>query len=338
VGANKNSIKIIGEETDRHVQGYFVYDSKKAGATTVSHLRTSPRPIRSAYLISKARFVACHQFEFLERVDVLEHAVEGAVFLLNAPYSADEVWERLPGDVQQQLIDKRIRFYTIDASAVARQAGMGGRINTIMQTCFFAISGVLPRADAIAQIKHAIDKTYSKRGAEVVKRNFEAVDTTLARLQEVAVPSGVTATHGRPPLVSALAPDFVALTLAFWCVRQPRLVGLASAWGLGLLVDAGNGVLLGQHALAYSALAFFAIALSRRILWFDAWGQMLHVLLMLEGAQLVALGVRVAAGAEFPGWSLFLGPLAATLLWPVVTWLLLIPQRRPLSADANRPL
>jgi len=209
VGANKNSIKIIGEETDLHVQGYFVYDSKKAGATTVSHLRTSPRPIRSSYLISKARFVACHQFEFLERVDVLEHAVDGAVFLLNAPHGAHQVWDRLPSEVQEQLIAKRIRFYTIDASEVARETGMGGRINTIMQTCFFAISGVLPRGQAIAQIKHAIEKTYSKRGAEVVKRNFEAVDRTLAHLQEVPVPSGVTATHGRPPLVSALAPDFV---------------------------------------------------------------------------------------------------------------------------------
>jgi len=209
VGANKNSIKIIGEETDLHVQGYFVYDSKKSGATTVSHLRTSPRRIRSAYLISKARFVACHQFEFLERIDVLEHALEGAVFLLNAPCAADEVWGRLPGEVQQQLIDKRIRFYTIDASAVARETGMGGRINTIMQTCFFAISGVLPRDEAITQIKHAIEKTYSKRGAEVVKRNFQAVDRTLAHLQEVPVPSEVTATHVRPPLVSSRAPDFV---------------------------------------------------------------------------------------------------------------------------------
>ncbi len=136
----------------------------------------------------------------------------------------------------------------------------------------------------------------------------------------------------------ALAPDFVALTLAFWCVRQPRLVGLATAWVLGLLVDAGNGVLLGQHALAYSALAFCAIALSRRILWFETWGQMLHVLLLLEGTQLVALGVRVAAGAEFPGWSLFAGPLAATALWPAVTWLLLIPQRRPVEIDENRPI
>ncbi|MEQ1908332.1 MAG: pyruvate:ferredoxin (flavodoxin) oxidoreductase [Vicinamibacterales bacterium] len=209
VGANKNSIKIIGEETALHVQGYFVYDSKKSGATTVSHLRTSPRRIRSAYLISKARFVACHQFEFLERVDVLEHAADGAVFLLNAPYPTGEVWGRLPTEVQQQLIDKRIRLYAIDASAVARETGMGGRINTIMQTCFFAISGVLPREEAIAQIKHAIDKTYGKRGAEIVKRNFQAVDATLANLQEVPVPSEVTATHGRPPMVSALAPEFV---------------------------------------------------------------------------------------------------------------------------------
>jgi len=136
----------------------------------------------------------------------------------------------------------------------------------------------------------------------------------------------------------ALAPDFVALTLAFWCVRQPRLVGLATAWVLGLVVDAGNGVLLGQHALAYSALAFFAIALSRRILWFEAWGQMLHVLLLLEGAQLVALGVRLVAGAEFPGWSLFAGPLAAAALWPALSWLLLIPQRRPIEIDENRPI
>ncbi len=136
----------------------------------------------------------------------------------------------------------------------------------------------------------------------------------------------------------ALAPDFVALTLAFWCVRQPRLVGLATAWGLGLLVDAGNGVLLGQHALAYSALAFCAIALSRRILWFENWGQMLHILLLLEGTQLVSLGVRLATGAEFPGWSLFAGPLAAAALWPAVAWLLLIPQRRPIEVDVNRPI
>jgi pyruvate-ferredoxin/flavodoxin oxidoreductase len=209
VGANKNSIKIIGEETDLHVQGYFVYDSKKSGATTVSHLRTSPRPIRSAYLIARARFVACHQFEFLERIDVLEHAADGAVFLLNAPYGPQEVWDHLPRELQEHLIEKRIRFFTIDASTVARMTGMGGRINTIMQTCFFAISGVLPRDEAIAQIKKAIEKTYAKRGAEVVKRNFEAVDATLVNLHEVSVPAAVTTTRGRPPLVAREAPDFV---------------------------------------------------------------------------------------------------------------------------------
>jgi pyruvate-ferredoxin/flavodoxin oxidoreductase len=209
VGANKNSIKILGEETDKFVQGYFVYDSKKAGATTVSHLRTSPRPIRSAYLISKARFVACHQFEFLDRIDMLEHAADGAVFLLNAAFDGDGVWDRLPREVQQQVIDKHLRVYAIDASAVAKRAGMGGRINTIMQTCFFAISGVLPRDEAIAQIKHAIEKTYSKRGAEVVKRNFDAVDRALAELHEVRVPQAVTSTQQRPPLVSPDAPDFV---------------------------------------------------------------------------------------------------------------------------------
>jgi pyruvate-ferredoxin/flavodoxin oxidoreductase len=209
VGANKNSIKIIGEETDLQVQGYFVYDSKKSGAVTVSHLRTGPRPIRSAYLISKARFVACHQFEFLERFDVLERAVDGAVFLLNAPYPAGEVWDHLPSDVQAQMIEKHVRFFVIDASAVARESGMGGRINTVMQTCFFAISGVLPHDEAIAQIKHAIEKTYAKRGGEVVRRNFEAVDATLAHLHEVPLPPAVTATRARPPLVSAAAPDFV---------------------------------------------------------------------------------------------------------------------------------
>lgn len=135
-----------------------------------------------------------------------------------------------------------------------------------------------------------------------------------------------------------LAPDFVALTLAFWCVRQPRRVGLGSGWALGLLVDAGNGVLLGQHALAYSVLAFAAIALSRRVLWFDLWGQSLHVLLLLEGAQAVSLGVRLAAGADFPGWTLFAGPAFATLLWPLVTWVLLLPQRRPVTIDETRPL
>ncbi len=228
VGANKNSIKILGAETDRHVQGYFVYDSKKAGATTVSHLRTSPRPIRSAYLIQHARFVACHQFEFLERIDVLEHAHDGAVFLLNAPGGSDGIWERLPREVQQQLIDKHLRFYVIDASAVAQQAGLGGRINTIMQTCFFAISGVLPRDEAIAQIKRAIDKTYRKRGPEVVTRNWAAVDATLAHLQDVVVPTAVTATRARPPAVSGEAPDFVQRVTAMLVAGKGDLLPVSA--------------------------------------------------------------------------------------------------------------
>ena len=238
VGANKNSIKIIGTETDLYVQGYFVYDSKKAGATTISHLRTSPRPIRSAYLIQKARFVACHQFEFLDRIDVLEHAADGSVFLLNAPGGADGVWERLPREVQQQIIEKHIRFYAIDASVVARQAGMGGRINTIMQTCFFAISGTLTRDEAIRQIKHAIDKTYRKRGPEVVKRNWEAVDLTLAHLHEVPVPAAITVTHARPPVVSTLAPDFVQRVTAVLMAGKGDLLPVSAfpvdgSWPLG---------------------------------------------------------------------------------------------------------
>ena len=209
VGANKNSIKIIGRETDLFVQGYFVYDSKKAGAITVSHLRVSPRPIQSAYLVQHARFVACHQFEFLDRLDVLAHAADDATFLLNAPGPAESVWDRLPREVQQQILDKRLRFFSIDAAAVARESQMGGRINTIMQTCFFAISGVLPREEALGHIKKAIEKTYGKRGPEVVKRNWAAVDRTLANLHEITVPLTVTSPRRRPPLISADAPDFV---------------------------------------------------------------------------------------------------------------------------------
>jgi pyruvate-ferredoxin/flavodoxin oxidoreductase len=209
VGANKNSIKIIGEETDNHAQGYFVYDSKKAGAVTISHLRFGPRPIRSTYLIGRANFVACHQYDFLDRFDMLASAAPGAVFLLNAPYGPDAAWDHLPREAQEQILEKDLRFFVIDAYAVARAAGMGGRINTIMQTCFFAISGVLPRDEAIARIKEAIEKTYGKRGAEVVQRNFKVVDAAIAHLHEVPVPATATATRRRPPVVSAEAPDFV---------------------------------------------------------------------------------------------------------------------------------
>jgi len=209
VGANKNSIKIIGEETPNFAQGYFVYDSKKAGAVTVSHLRFGPRMIRSSYLIRKANFVACHQFPFLERYDMLQHAARGSVFLLNAPMGKDEIWNELPREVQKDIIEKKLRFFVIDAYRVAKDAGLGVRINTIMQTCFFAISGVLPRDEAIAKIKEAIEKTYGKKRPDLVKRNFEAVDSTLANLFEVTVPAKVTATRERPPVVSPEAPEFV---------------------------------------------------------------------------------------------------------------------------------
>ncbi|HEU5348093.1 MAG TPA: 2-oxoacid:acceptor oxidoreductase family protein, partial [Ktedonobacterales bacterium] len=187
VGANKNSIKIIGEDTDNFAQGYFVYDSKKSGSVTTSHLRFGPQPIRAPYLIEQANFVACHQFSFLERLDVLKQAAPGAIFLLNSAYGPDDVWAHLPVEIQRTITERKLRFYVIDADRVARDTGMGGRVNTIMQTCFFAISGVLPREQAIAAIKQSIKKTYGKRGEAVVQRNFQAVDQTLAHLFEVHV-------------------------------------------------------------------------------------------------------------------------------------------------------
>ncbi|MGH7785273.1 MAG: pyruvate:ferredoxin (flavodoxin) oxidoreductase, partial [Candidatus Binatia bacterium] len=209
VGANKNSIKIIGAETEHWAQGYFVYDSKKAGAVTISHLRFGPQPIRSAYLVRRASFVACHQFEFLDRFDVLGALAPGGVFLLNAPQAPAAVWDALPSEVQAALIERQARFYVIDAYRVARDAGLGGRINTIMQTCFFSISGVLPPAEAMARIKGAIAKSYGKRGPVVVEQNAAAVDAALAHLHRVPLPGQVSATRGRPPLVAAAAPDFV---------------------------------------------------------------------------------------------------------------------------------
>jgi len=209
VGANKNSIKIIGEETDNWAQGYFVYDSKKSGQVTLSHLRFGPKPIRAPYLITQAQFVACHQFSFLERFDVLKYAMPGGVFLLNSIYGPDEVWDHLPIETQKGIIEKKLRFYVIDANEVAQKTGMGGRINTIMQTCFFAISGVLPREQAIKEIKKAIEKTYGKRGEAVVQRNFEAVDRTLENLFEVKVPDQITSKLTRRQPVPENAPEFV---------------------------------------------------------------------------------------------------------------------------------
>jgi pyruvate-ferredoxin/flavodoxin oxidoreductase len=209
VGANKNSIKIIGEETDFNAQGYFVYDSKKSGSQTVSHLRFGPRPIRSTYLIQSANFIGCHQFNFLEKADVLRYAAQGAVFLLNSPFGAGEVWDHLPRVVQEQILAKKLKFYVIDGYKVGRETGMGTRINTIMQTCFFAISGVLPRDEAIEKIKYTIKKTYGRKGEDVVRKNYEAVDQTLANLHEVKVPAGATSRLELPPVVSPKAPGFV---------------------------------------------------------------------------------------------------------------------------------
>jgi pyruvate-ferredoxin/flavodoxin oxidoreductase len=209
VGANKNSIKIIGNETPNYAQGYFVYDSKKSGSMTTSHLRFGPNPIRSSYLITRASFIACHNFSFLEKMDVLEAAMPGATFLLNSPFSAAEVWDNLPKTTQQTIISKKIEFYVIDGYKVARDAGMGTRINTIMQTCFFAISGVLPRDEAIEQIKKAIKKTYGKRGEAVVAKNFAAVDHALAHLEKVQVPAKASSGFDLVPAISPKAPEFV---------------------------------------------------------------------------------------------------------------------------------
>jgi pyruvate-ferredoxin/flavodoxin oxidoreductase len=209
VGANKNSIKIIGENTDLHCQGYFVYDSKKSGSRTVSHLRFGPDPIHSPYLIQSANFIACHQFEQVQKIEILKDAAAGAVFLLNSPYGPDEVWDQLPRPVQQTIIDRNIELHVIDARSVAREVGMGKRLNTIMQACFFALSGVLPRDEAIAQIKKAIEKTYQAKGLDVVEKNFAAVDAALDHLHQVKIPGAVTSDRPLLAVVPADAPDFV---------------------------------------------------------------------------------------------------------------------------------
>ncbi|HET9780890.1 MAG TPA: pyruvate:ferredoxin (flavodoxin) oxidoreductase [Candidatus Dormibacteraeota bacterium] len=209
VGATRNTVKIIGEHTPLYAQGYFVLDSKKSGSMTVSHLRFGPRPIRSTYLIDTANFIGCHQFGFLEKVDVLEHAAEGATFLLNSPHRAAFVWDRIPVEIQREIIGKRLRFFVIDATRVARDAGLPGRVNTVLQACFFALAGVLPQDEAVAAIKAAIQRTYAKRGVEVLERNFAAVDLALAELHEVAVPQQVSGELHVRRTVPVEAPDFV---------------------------------------------------------------------------------------------------------------------------------
>lgn len=229
VSANKNSIKIIGESTDLHCQGYFVYDSKKAGSQTTSHLRFGPEPIRAPYLITSANFIACHKANFINQVEMLHNAARGAVFLLNSALAPDAVWDSLPQAVQQQMLEKQIRFYVIDATTVAREAGMGRRINTIMQTCFFALSGVLPREEAIAKIKQAIEKTYARKGEQVVQLNFKAVDAALDHLHEVAVPAAAQSQKAMKPVVSLKAPRFVQE------VTAPMLAGHGDALPVSMI-------------------------------------------------------------------------------------------------------
>lgn len=209
VGANKNAIKIIADNTDNYVQGYFVYDSKKAGAVTISHLRFATDPIRSSYLIHEAEFLACHQFHFLDTLDVLSHATQGGTFLLNAPYGKDEVWDNLPRSVQKLIVEKELKFYVINARKIAADAGMGKRINTVMMVCFFALSDFLDYDKSIAYIKDAIAKSYGSKGAKVVEMNNAVVDATLAHLEQVDVPDTVSSDFDIPPIVSADAPDFV---------------------------------------------------------------------------------------------------------------------------------
>ena len=228
VGANKNSIKIIGEETELYAQGYFVYDSKKSGAVTISHLRFGPNPIHSPYLLKRADFVACHQWAFLERYNVVEYASEGATLLLNSPHGPEAVWEHFSVEVQREIIARKLKCFVIDAYPVAKAAGMGGRINTIMQTCFFAISNVLPREEAIAQIKKSIRKTYARKGQAVVDQNFAAVDQTLAALHEVKIPETVGAERHQSPIVPAEAPDFVQRVTALMLANKGDLLPVSA--------------------------------------------------------------------------------------------------------------
>jgi pyruvate-ferredoxin/flavodoxin oxidoreductase len=234
VGANKNTIKILGAEENLYAQGYFVYDSKKSGSQTVSHLRFGPEPIQAPYLVTRADFVGCHQFRFLDRVDVLGRAAPGAALLINCRHPADAVWDALPKPVQQQIIDKRIKLYAVDANRIARDVGLAGRINVVLQTCFFAISGVLPREQAIARIKEAFAKTYGDRGADVVAREVAAVDCAIEGLHPIAVPDRVSATYEPPPLVPATAPEFVRT------VTTEMIAGRGDALPVGVLPVDGS--------------------------------------------------------------------------------------------------
>jgi len=228
VGSNKQTVKIIGEETAHFAQGFFVYDSKKSGAMTVSHLRFGPRPIRSSYLVKTASFVACHQPQFMERYDVLSYAAEGATFLLNTAHGPEAIWDLLPREAQEEIARKKLRFFVIDAYKIAEESGLGRHISAVMQICFFALSGVLPREEAITRVKASAEKAYKKRGAEVVRRNHAAIDAALSRLEEVSVPAEPTATRPRPPVVPAKAPDFVQRVTAVMLAGKGDLLPVSA--------------------------------------------------------------------------------------------------------------
>ena len=276
VGANKNTIKILGSEEGLHAQGYFVYDSKKSGSQTVSHLRFGPRPIRAAYLVQQAGFVGCHQFGLLDRVDVLGRAAAGATLLLNCAHSPEAVWDALSRPVQEQILTKRIDLHVVDAGRIAREAGLPGRINIVLQTCFFALSGVVPREQAIERIKATIAKTYGRRGAEIVERNNAAVDRALAGLHRVDVPQRVTAVRELPLMVPADAPDFVRNVTAEMLAgrgddlpvsalpvdgtypsgtaayEKRNISELVAAWDAGLCIQCGNCSFVCPHSVIRS--------------------------------------------------------------------------------------
>jgi pyruvate-ferredoxin/flavodoxin oxidoreductase len=339
VGANKNSIKIIGEDTPLFAQGYFVYDSKKSGSMTVSHLRFGPRPIRSSYLVQRASFVACHQVQFLEKADVLEAAAPGATFLLNAPFPAAEVWDRLPREIQERIQALKLRLFVIDALAVARDAGMGTRINTVMQTCFFAISGVLPREEAIAAIKKAIEKSYRRKGAGIVEKNWRAVDDTLANLHEVTIPARITG-RARPPVVSPAAPDFVQRVTAPMLEGKGDLLPVSAfpvdgtwptgtarwekraiaheipAWSAATCIQCNKCSLVCPHA-AIRAKRYPASALAGAPAGFDSVplrggedGERYTLQVAAEDCTGCTLCVEVCPGAKGGGKSLAMTPLA----------------------------
>ncbi len=272
VGANKNTAKIVGKNTDLFVQAYFVYDSKKSGSMTVSHLRFDPSPIHSTYLIDRATFVAVHQWSFLERIEVLAVAAPGATVLINSPFAPEEIWDRLPVEVQEVVIERGLHLHTIDAAAVAKAAGLAGRVNTVMQTCFFALSGVLPTEDAIAKLKDAITATYGKRGDLVVQRNIAAVDTTLAQLFPVPVGDAVSAVAHRRPTVTGNNTDFVQRVTArilagegdllpvsalppdgtfptgTACVEKRTIAAEIPIWEADLCIDCGKCAIVCPHS------------------------------------------------------------------------------------------